>query len=294
MDPFAPIADVSLEQYAELCALLTQHEGAEDSYASLLHDKGVSSESWLAARTGWTNRLEDASVGAAVATRFVPAYHAALDRVYGPAPTLSLDAYAALSAEIQQNGLQATIQRVGLPRHRYSQISFAWNVVFSRDPQQYVSYVCMIHVESARLLRGEPVRALPPLAGDASVPVAAAATAQVPVDHATPGMAPVPAPAPVQPAAAVPIPKSFEQEASEAANAVGIAFKSGLNKIGGALDAFGRSLSKPGVGARVLVTWSDGNKYPGMVAEIGHGQFLVTMSDGRQVWIPEPYVSATS
>lgn len=289
MDPFAPIANVSLDQYAELCALLTQHEGAEGSLASLLHDKGFSIENWSAARSGWTNRLEDPSVGATVAIRFVPAYHAALDRVYGPAPALPMDAYAAISAEIQQHGLATTLGRVGLTPQRFSQIAFTWNVAFSRDPQQYVAYVCMMHVESARLLRGEPARAMPPLSSEAAAQVAPAA-APPHVDQSAP--APAAASAPAQPTAPVPIPKTFEQEASEAANAVGIAFKSGLNKLGGAFDAFGRSLSKPGVGARVLVTWSDGNKYPGTVAEIGHGQFLVTMGDGRQVWIPEPYVSA--
>ena len=202
-------------------------------------------------------------------------------------------------------------------RHRFSLVAFAWDVAFLRDSQQYITYVCLLLAEMARLSRGEAPRPIPSLheptptnpersnAHQAADPVAATpAIAHAPVPAAAP---PVPAPVPMvnpAPGAATPAPqapgqvtpaqaKSFEQEASEAANAVGSALKSGLSKLGGALDAFGKSLNKPSVGMRVLVAWSDGHKYPGVIAEIGQGQYFVTMTDGRQLWVPEAYVSST-
>ncbi len=310
MDSFAPIAGISLEQYAELCAVFTRHEGAAEPPLELLQERGISLDAWSAARTGWTNRLEDPIAAATLGMKFVPAYHAALDRVHGPAPALPLDVYAALSAEVQHHGLSAALGRLGLARHRFSQIAFAWDVAFSRDSQQYITYVCLLHAEMARLSRGEAPRPIPPLheptptnpevsnAHQAADPVAVTpAVAHTPVPAPVPMVNPAPgaaSPAPQAPGQVTPAQaKSFEQEASEAANAVGSALKSGLSKLGGALDAFGKSLNKPSVGMRVLVAWSDGHKYPGVIAEIGQGQYFVTMTDGRQLWVPEAYVSST-
>lgn len=298
MDPFALVAGISLEQYAELCAIVALYEGNAEPPAELLHDKGVSLDTWNTVRDGWTNRLEDPSTAAMLATRFVPAYYAALDRVHGPAPTISFEGYVSLTAEVQHHGFWATIGRLGLARHRFAQIAFSWNVAFSRDPQQFVAYVCLFHIEIARLARGGASRPIPelgevlapnPESPDVSRSVEQVAPIPAPIPVATPIATPapvIPMPAPVQPA------KSIEQEASEAANAVGNVLKSGFDKLGGALDAFGKSLNKPAVGSHVFVTWSDGNKYPGMVADIGQGQYLVTMSDGRQVWVPDAYVGS--
>lgn len=71
-------------------------------------------------------------------------------------------------------------------------------------------------------------------------------------------------------------------------SAVGSALVSGFKELGSAIDNLAKP--KPNVGARVLVAWSDGNRYPGTVAQVGPGQYLVTMGDGRQHWIPEAYV----
>ncbi len=298
MDPSAVIAGISLEQYAELCAVVALYEADAAPPAELLHDKGVSLDTWNAARTGWTNQLEDPAMAGALAMRFVPAYYAALDRVHGPAPTLSFEAYVGLVAEVQHHGFWATIGRLGLAKHRFAQIAFSWNVAFSRDPQQFVAYVCLLHIEIARLARGEAPRHIPAL-GEALPANAEVLDVLEVVEEVEPEPAPVPiaTPAAVAMPAVAPVPahvqpqKSLEQEASEAANAVGSVLKSGFDKLGGALDAFGKSLNKPTGGSHVYVTWSDGNKYPGMVTEVAQGQYLVTMSDGRQVWIPEAYVS---
>jgi len=91
-------------------------------------------------------------------------------------------------------------------------------------------------------------------------------------------------------AAKAPPTKAFEQDASVAAKAVGKAVLSGLDAFGSALDSVGKSLLTHNVGSAVIVTWSDGKKYPGTVAAIGKAQYQVTMADGSQHWIPETFV----
>ena len=91
---------------------------------------------------------------------------------------------------------------------------------------------------------------------------------------------------------AVPLPpvKTFEQDATVAAKAVGKAVLSGLDAFGSAVGSLGKQILGHSVGAAVMVTWSDGRKYPGTVAQVGKDQYLVTMGDGSQHWIPEAFV----
>lgn len=47
-----------------------------------------------------------------------------------------------------------------------------------------------------------------------------------------------------------------------------------------------------GPGSRVLVAWSDGNRYPATVVQVALGQFLCAFPNGQQQWVGESYVSA--
>ena len=315
MDPLAPIAGLSLEQYAELRALCADHPDDLEACVRVVQTKNVSREDWLAAHAGWLARLEDPALGGAVAVRFVPAYQATLGRAKGAAPALSFEEYVELSAQIMHAGLSSTLARQDLDLFRYQQIAFHWNAAMSRDMQAFVAYVCAVEQEVLRLHRGgerRPIATLATLIGtqatafaqpaetpepaaEAAAPEPAAAPAPAPATAAAPASAPasVPAPAPVPaPAVQVQQGKSLEQDAAEAAKVVGGALKSGFDKLGHALGSFGKSLAKPGVGSSVLVQWSDGNKYPGTVAQISQGQYFVTMSNGEQFWVAEQYVSA--
>ncbi len=284
MDPLAPIAGISLESYAELRALCADHPDDADACARVVQAKNVSREDWLAAHAGWLARLQDPSAGGVVSVRFVPAYQAALGQTRGPAPTLSFEEYVELSAQIQHAGLSSALARHDLDLFRYTQIAFSWNAAMSRDMQQFVTYVCSVEQELLRLLRGGERRPIPTL----TTQLGTQATAYAAPAEAVAALAPAPAPAPV-PAQQT---KTLEEDAAEAAKAVGGALKSGFDKLGHALDSFGKNLFKPNVGSAVLVTWSDGNKYPGTVAEVAPGQFFVTMTNGEQFWVAEQYISS--
>lgn len=45
-------------------------------------------------------------------------------------------------------------------------------------------------------------------------------------------------------------------------------------------------------GSRVLVTWSDGNRYPGTVHQISGTSHLIVFPDGQQHWVELPYLTA--
>lgn len=77
------------------------------------------------------------------------------------------------------------------------------------------------------------------------------------------------------------------QQAGQAANAFAGAAVAGFNLLGSAINT-----AVLGPGSRVLVTWSDGNRYPATVAQMANGQVFVTMSDGRQLWVPQHLVVA--
>jgi len=80
--------------------------------------------------------------------------------------------------------------------------------------------------------------------------------------------------------------QNFERQAEQAGAAIGSAAVAGLSALG---SAFG-SVAGPTVGARVTVQWSDGQRYPGTIAQIAQGQYLVTMQNGQQHWIPSQFV----
>jgi hypothetical protein len=85
--------------------------------------------------------------------------------------------------------------------------------------------------------------------------------------------------------------QQFEQHTNQAAAAVAGAAVAGWNALGAGLNYVASAVMS--VGARVLVTWSDGNRYPGTIVALGQGQHLVAMSDGQQHWIGTNYITAT-
>ncbi|MBX3125758.1 MAG: hypothetical protein KF718_03545 [Polyangiaceae bacterium] len=47
-----------------------------------------------------------------------------------------------------------------------------------------------------------------------------------------------------------------------------------------------------GPGSPVLVTWSDGNRYPATIVNEAQGQYLCAFPNGQQQWVAAPYVAA--
>ena len=67
---------------------------------------------------------------------------------------------------------------------------------------------------------------------------------------------------------------------------------SALNSFGNAFGSFVESaVGGLSVGARVMVQWSNGQRYPATVTGSQAGQLEVAFPDGRRVWVPQAYVS---
>lgn len=257
MDPFSPISGISLERYAELSALVSDVWQDAERSAQLVAAQGVSRADWEAAKVGWTARMQDPSLMGQVATVYMPLYNAALAKKAPVVQLPSFEDYVALSGAAKGLGLEAALRHYGLDMTQWTQIAMHWNGQMAADMPRYASFGPRVEQEGARIAQGGPPRPL-----------------------GQPGMPP-------QPGA-----QNFDRQADQAVREVGKAAAFGFNALGSALGALGNAVTGFGVGARVLVTWSDGQRYPATVAAVGQGQYYVTMTDGKQHWIPSAYVAA--
>ena len=73
MSSFEPIAGVSLEKYARLCALMSKTQPHEtDKHAAIASENGVNGESWEAAKSGWTAMMMNPAHALAIQQVFMP------------------------------------------------------------------------------------------------------------------------------------------------------------------------------------------------------------------------------
>jgi hypothetical protein len=256
MDPFTPVAGVSLERYAALSAEVAVARGDGPRIATILGNDGISAADWEQAQAGWAARLSNPAMGLSIAVRFEALHHEALDRLLGPAPDVPPDDFAAMWSEALAVGLLAMWQARRLDPISWSRISHRARTALAAEPARLAASLAMAQLAAERRIAG---------------PAAPAAAAQ-------PG--------------AKPTGQTFDQDASVAAKAVGKAALSGFAAFGAAVEGLGRQVLGPNVGAAVLVQWSDGKKYPGTVAKVGKDQLLVTMADGSQHWVPDGFVKA--
>jgi len=287
MDPYAPINGISLERYAELSA---EVDGTQDpeKQAEIVGTKGVARADWEAAKSGWTARMQDMSLMGQVATRFMPMYQAALAKK-SPAPQVSYEDYVAMCGCPPVIGFEGMIAHYKITTSQWTQISGHWNNIIATNPQ-YMQHGLLVEQEAARIR-----------AGGAPKPVTLGAAP-------APGAAPPGAPAPgAQPygmpqqnawgqpnAYGMPQQNAWGQpNYNQQAAAFGAQVGSAFNAFGNALGSFVNNAVTPiAIGSRVMVQWSDGNRYPGTVSQMQNGQVQVAFPDGRQVWVPQQYVTS--
>lgn len=203
----------------------------------------------------------------------------------GTPGNVTFDDYVAMSGAAKAMGLDAMLRHYGLDMARWAQIAGQWNATIPTDLGRYGQFGILVEQEGARIAAGGAPRTL-------GAPAPARPPPQAGGYIATPYTA-TPAGYPPPPGQPYPQQPSLDYQAQNAANAIGNAAVAGFNVLGSAFNALGKEMAGIGVGTPVLVTWSDGNRYPGTVAQLGAGQYLVTMTNGQQHWIPQAYVSRT-
>ncbi len=285
MDPYAPIAGISLELYAELSADVSDHLNAPDRQAEIVAKRGITRESWDAAKAGWTARMQDMSLMGQVAMRYMPLYQAALEKKSGGKPQVSFEEYVALSGAAKAMGLEPALGVYKLTMNDWTLIAGDWNAKIPMDPARYGMFGMMVEQEGARIAQGGAPR---------PVQVQRAASAPAQAAPAQPGYPQQPYPQQPYPQQAYPQPyaQPYAPNLGAQAASLGAAVGGALGSFGSALDSFATSaVGGFAVGTPVLVLWSDGQRYPATIVQLGGGQYNCAFPDGRQVWVPGHAVS---
>jgi len=113
MDFLEPVNGVSLEQYAKLCALMTDTNPEDtDKHAKIAAENGVNKDDWEAAKTEWTKRMQDPSCAMEIQKVFMPAYSQAQADARGGAEPCTLEDYTRIKAEMALKKDPATGEKI--------------------------------------------------------------------------------------------------------------------------------------------------------------------------------------
>jgi len=92
--------DVSLEKYADLCAMMADTGGDETLEFEIAAGEGITSDDWKAAKEYFTRKMQDPADMGQTALAFMPLFQAAQARLRGGAPPGSLERYVKVHAEM--------------------------------------------------------------------------------------------------------------------------------------------------------------------------------------------------
>jgi hypothetical protein len=91
---------ISLEKYADLCALMADTAGDVNKENAIAESHGVSPADWLEAKTGYTTKMSDPADMGKTAMAFMPLYQAAQARARGGKEPCTLEFYTKVHAEM--------------------------------------------------------------------------------------------------------------------------------------------------------------------------------------------------
>ncbi|RZI98639.1 MAG: hypothetical protein EON90_12600 [Brevundimonas sp.] len=121
-----PINGVSIEKYAELCALMAETDNDKSREFAIAEANGVPADDWVAAKAGWTARMSDPADMGKTALAFMPLYRVAQENMRGGGEPCALETYSRLYAIVYFGGgapskrdvVTAIVEREG---HTYPQ-----------------------------------------------------------------------------------------------------------------------------------------------------------------------------
>lgn len=285
MDPSSqPIAGISLDRYADLGAAVVDFMDDPDKVAQIVQGEGVALSDWEAAKTGWTARMQDMALMGRVAMQYLPLYQAALARRKGGQATATYEDYVAVSAAIKVFGYEAGAKASGVSSSDWAEIAGHWNQAMGREMHRFAGHPQALGQEEARLRAGGSPERIQVTRVQGQVPATPAANANpyaaamgVPAGQALPAggnpMQQAMAAAMANPA----YQQSLQNQAAVAANPLGFGLGQAAAFLTGGLTA----------GSNVVVTWPNGQQYPGRVLQVVPQQMLVEFQGGSQQWVPE-------
>lgn len=143
-DALAPIAGVTMEQFADLCARMARVPDDPEVFARIATEQGVARTDWETARAGWTARLENPASARHIVLQYMPLYQAALAQHGGPAASATYEQYIEMTAMIntgttepnkRPTQLEPMYAAFGITVIDWSQISTYWVERLTTDVQ---------------------------------------------------------------------------------------------------------------------------------------------------------------
>jgi hypothetical protein len=212
-----------------------------------------------------------------VATRYMQLFNAAVARKKGVAST-SFEDWVAASAAIQVFGYEGAMNHLKLSQSDWTTISAHWQAELAKDPMNLAVRRNQMQEQEAARLR----------AGGQPKPIQ--------VTRGAPGAAPAGGALAFNPNAQGAAMMQGAQANAQAwqGYSAGVMNQPGVQaavQLAGAMNVLGGG-SPLIIGRRVLVRWSDGNRYPGTITQVGApNQSHVVFPDGRGMWIDNQYLT---
>lgn len=161
-----PIGGVTLETYAELCALMGATGGDVEQEHALAAEHGVSPEAWKEAKEGFTARMSDPADMGKTAMAFMPVYQATQEKMRGGGEPASLETYTKVHAEMafgkDENGEKIDYNRVlaehGFTHQSWLEVEGYWTPRVGApdqpkfDPEMSERFKVLMQAEGDRIL----------------------------------------------------------------------------------------------------------------------------------------------
>lgn len=137
MSALEPINGVGLEQYAKICAKMTNSDPSDtEEHARIAATMGVAGPDWEAAKTGWTARMTSPEHAMEIQTVFMPAYQKAQAEERGGGEPCTLEQYVKAKAAMalkkdpadptKQLDFQIVVAQAGFTMGQWGEIEGYW------------------------------------------------------------------------------------------------------------------------------------------------------------------------
>jgi hypothetical protein len=279
MDPsMQPINGISLERYADLGALISDFMTDTAKVNEAIQKEGIALSDWEAAKTGWTARMQDMSLMGRVAMAYMPLYQAALATRKGGQATASYEDFVGVSAAIKVYGWEVALKACNVSSSDWTEVSGHWTQTMGREMGRYAGHHGLVSQEEQRLRAGGQPRQPQVQRVQGQVPAAPQAGANP--YAAAMGADPSAIPANASPMQVAMMNPAYQASMANAAqiqqNPLGFGLGQALNAVTGGIVP----------GSNVMVTWSNGQRYPGRVLQTGPQQMQIEFQGGQQEWVP--------
>ena len=140
------INGVTLEKYADLCALMADTAGDESKEIAISEANGVSAADWKAAKQGYTAKFSDPTDMGKTAMAFMPLLQAAQAKMRGGKGPCTLEMYAKVHAEMafkkdpndpnKQIDYMTVLKENGFEQQKWLECENYWTPMVTNDPSK--------------------------------------------------------------------------------------------------------------------------------------------------------------